>query len=76
MKFVHPDECPDGPHRGPEGPCEDLGQCGKCLSPSWRLRPKGERFGDHIPDCSLPDPHPGFCMGGGWGHPPTEVMRG
>src|SRR6185312_3902521 len=47
-------ECPDGPHRGPEGPNEDIGQCGKCGSPTFRMRPPGETFGTHADDCSLP----------------------
>ena len=68
--------CPLGPHRGPEGPNEDLGQCPKCWGLSYRMRPEGEEFGGHIPDCSLPRRHESYCVGGGNGHPPAEKRRG
>lgn len=68
--------CPDGPHRFPQGPNEDLGQCQKCGSPSWCMRPEGEEFGGHAPDCSLPRRHESYCKPGGNGHPDPEVMRG
>ena len=71
-----PSACPDRPHRGPEGPNEDLGQCPKCLMPSWSKRPEGETFGCHLPDCSLPVDHESFCVGGGSGHPPSRKVRG
>ena len=70
------EHCPDGPHRGPEGPNEDLSQCSRCLSPSWAMRPDGEEFGGHIADCSLPRRHEGYCVGGGSGHPAPKVRRG
>lgn len=69
-------DCPDGPHRGPQGPNEDLGQCGRCLMPSHSMRPVGETMGLHADDCSLDDRHPSYCVGGGAGHPPAPVIRG
>jgi hypothetical protein len=72
----NPKECPNGPHRGPQGPNEDLSQCGLCLMPSYSMRPRGETFGNHLPDCSLPIDHESFCVGGGDGHPEAEVVRG
>lgn len=71
-----PDECPNAPHRGPQGPNEDLAQCGLCLMPSYSMRPAGETFGEHLPDCSLPIGHPSYCEPGGNGHPRAEVVRG
>lgn len=71
-----PDQCPEGPHRGPQGPCEDLSQCGRCWMPSFALRPAGETFGEHADDCSLPAVHEGWCVGGGSGHPPSRLVRG
>ena len=41
-------------HRGPQGPNEDLSQCWQCGTPTYRLRPVGETFGEHQADCSLP----------------------
>ena len=77
MSHLHDREnCPDGPHRGPQGPNEDLSQCARCLMPSWSMRPVGETIGRHLPDCSLPNRHPGYCVGGGAGHPDAEVLRG
>lgn len=71
-----PDECPNGPHRPPEGPCEDIGQCQLCLSMSFSMRPPGECYGEHAPDCSLPERHESYCVGGGQGHSKAEVLRG
>ena len=71
-----PATCPEGPHRGPEGPNEDLAQCPRCWGVSWELRPEGETFGHHLPDCSLPLRHSGCCEPGGAGHPPAELIRG
>lgn len=68
--------CPDGPHRGPQGPNEDLAQCHTCWSVNYALRPDGETYGDHLPDCSLPLRHGGYCVPGGTGHPPSEHVRG
>lgn len=68
--------CPDGPHRFPQGPNEDVAVCMKCGSPSWGMRPEGEEFGGHAPDCSLPRRHESYCKPGGNGHPAPEVMRG
>ena len=68
--------CPDGPHRGPEGPNEDMGQCGKCGGFSFSMRPEGETFGRHWSDCSLPNRHQGECVGGGAGHPDAPKIRG
>ena len=69
-------ECPDRPHRGPEGPNEDLGQCWKCGSLSHSMRPEGEEFGGHIKDCSLPQRHESYCKPGGQGHPEPKLRRG
>ena len=74
--MIHPSQCPGGPHRGPEGPNEDIAMCFACGSPSWSLRPENEQIGLHAADCSLPRRHEGYCVGGGDGHPPTEVVRG
>lgn len=68
--------CPNGPHRGPQGPNEDLDQCRECWSISWALRPGGETYGDHIPDCSLPIEHESYCAPGGVGHKPSQHVRG
>lgn len=73
---VPPDECPDRPHRGPQGPNEDLNVCLRCGSPSWMFRPVGETFGEHLPDCSLPYWHESYCLPGGSGHGPSRVVRG
>ena len=70
------DDCPDGPHRGPEGPNEDLMQCRRCWGLSHSKRPAGEEFGGHLPDCSLPRDHESYCVGGGNGHPAPRVVRG
>ena len=69
-------QCPDSPHRGPQGPNEDLAQCPTCLAPSWAMRPDGEVIGLHLDDCSLLNRHEGHCVGGGEGHPPADVVRG
>jgi hypothetical protein len=69
-------ECPNQPHRGPQGPNEDIGQCGLCMSFSYRMRPAGESFGYHKDDCSLDVGHPGYCVGGGEGHTPAPKIRG
>lgn len=69
-------ECPLGPHRPPQGPNEDIGVCGTCWSPTWRLRPEGETYGVHLPDCSLPVRHESYCQPGGSGHPPAAKIRG
>jgi hypothetical protein len=70
------DECPNRPHRGPEGPNEDISQCGFCGLPSYAMRPWGETFGEHLDDCSLPVWHESYCQPGGSGHPPAKVIRG
>lgn len=71
-----PQDCPDAPHRGPEGPNEDMSQCSACAMPSHSTRPDGEEYGQHLPDCSLPRRHPSYCQPGGAGHPPAETQRG
>lgn len=77
LKFRNnPHECPDQPHRGPQGPNEDLAQCIKCLRISWSKRPAGETFGLHSADCSLPADHESYCVGGGIGHEPAPIVRG
>ena len=63
-------------HRGPEGPNEDLGACPDCWSISYALRPEGETFGYHLPDCSLPERHESYCEPGGSGHPRAQKIRG
>ncbi|WP_156251001.1 helix-turn-helix domain-containing protein [Pseudactinotalea terrae] len=68
--------CPQGPHRGPEGPNEDLATCPLCGGGSWTLRPEGETLGLHAQDCSLPVRHESRCIGGGTGHAPAPVVRG
>lgn len=68
--------CPRGPHRIPQGPNEDIAQCPVCLAPDYVLRPPGETFGEHLPDCSLPERHEGRCVGGGNGHPRAPLVRG
>lgn len=68
--------CPDGPHRAPEGPNEDVSQCTTCWGLSYALRPAGETYGDHLPDCSLPLRHESYCQPGGTGHPTGPVIRG
>ena len=68
------DDCPDrNKHREPRGPCEDISQCGLCGAITFALRPEGETYGFHEPDCSLPLLHENFCVGGGSGHPPGKV---
>lgn len=69
-------DCPNGPHRAPEGPNEDLGQCRRCLGISHSMRPDNEQIGLHADDCSLPRHHPSYCVGGGTGHAPVEIIRG
>lgn len=76
MNFVDPEKCSQGPHRGPQGPNEDIGQCPECLSMSYAMRPSNEQIGLHIDDCSLDLRHPSFCVGGGEGHAPVEIVRG
>ena len=71
-----PANCPDAPHRGPQGPNEDLSQCWMCHLPSWRMRPWGETIGYHLDDCSLPIWHESYCQPGGNGHPPAPKIRG
>ena len=70
------DPCPDGPHRSPEGPNEDMAQCHRCLVIDFTMRPENEQYGLHADDCSLPRRHQGWCEGGGTGHAPVEIVRG
>jgi hypothetical protein len=70
------DTCPNGPHRGPQGPNEDMGKCLDCWAPSYALRPEGETYGDHLSDCSLPRRHESYCEPGGAGHPAAPEIRG
>lgn len=65
-----------GTHPLPEGPNEDVGQCGTCHGPVGVPRPEGETMGLHADDCSLPIRHPGECEPGGDGHPVAPVVRG
>lgn len=64
------------PHRGPQGPNEDIGQCSYCGMPNRTLRAAGETFGEHLPDCSLPIDHESYCVPGGSGHPTARLVRG
>ncbi len=73
---VAPSQRPRSPHRGPTGPNEDMARCVFCGSPSWQMRPWGETFGLHEPDCSLPIWHKSYCVPGGNGHPAAPVVRG
>ena len=70
------EDCPMAPHRLPEGPNEDVAQCGWCMSPMHVMRKWGETFGNHIPDCSLPIWHESYCKPGGEGHPVAPTVRG
>jgi hypothetical protein len=76
VAHCRPSECPRGPHRGPEGPNEDLSQCLLCWSPSYSMRAWGETYGEHLPDCSLPIWHESYCEPGGHGHPKAPKIRG
>lgn len=71
-------DCPkfNGEHRGPQGPNEDMAQCGYCGVPTYSKRPPGETYGNHLDDCSLPIDHESYCEPGGSGHPPAERIRG
>lgn len=69
-------DCPYAPHRPPQGPNEDMGVCTICFAPSHVMRPAGEPYGDHLPDCSLPRQHEGYCLPGGSGHPRATDVRG
>lgn len=76
LPWLNHADCPDRDrHRPPQGPCEDLGQCPRCLWLSFEMRPAGETFGFHARDCSLSERHEGDCVGGGNGHRPG-VIRG
>lgn len=68
--------CPASPHRGPEGPNEDLSVCQICGSISYEMRPEGETYGDHLADCSLDIKHESYCKPGGAGHPRAPTIRG
>lgn len=72
----NPEKCPNAPHRGPQGPNEDIAVCDLCGSLTHSLRPEGETFGYHAVDCSLPERHGGYCVRGGNGHPPAKIIRG
>lgn len=72
-----PETCPDGPHRPPQGPNEEVSMCSRCWGLSWEMRPEGETYGEHLPDCAHKDPrHTGYCIPGGAGHPRAAVIRG
>lgn len=68
--------CPMGPHRGPEGPNEDVACCHLCGSVDYELRPVDETYGHHLPDCRLPRRHHSYCEPGGAGHSPAPIIRG
>lgn len=69
-------DCPDAPHRPPQGPNEDICVCYRCGSGSWEKRPKGETFGLHADDCSLHENHIDYCLPGGVGHARASKIRG
>lgn len=71
-----PSACPGAPHRGPQGPNEDIAQCAGCGWVSYSKRPPNETFGHHLADCSLPVGHESYCKPGGNGHPDADVIRG
>jgi hypothetical protein len=73
--MTDPEACPEGPHRAPEGPNEDLAQCPRCWSPTYAMRREGETYGEHLPDCSLPQRHESYCRPGGAGHPRSSTVR-
>lgn len=73
----HAWECPHlARHRPPQGPNEDVAVCRECGTLTYSMRPPGETFGEHLPDCALPVDHSGYCVPGGAGHPPSTVVRG
>jgi hypothetical protein len=72
--FIRLGPCP--PHRQPEGPNEDTAICPRCGQMTYEMRPPGETYGTHLYDCSLPIDHESYCVGGGSGHPPADVVRG
>jgi hypothetical protein len=76
MKNLYDPNCPYLPHRGPQGPNEDISTCAHCGRMSYVKRPQGETYGFHIADCSLPVDHESYCEPGGAGHTPTENVRG
>lgn len=71
-----PEDCSSRSHRWPEGPNEDVGVCPHCWMGTWEMRPDGETYGDHLPDCSLPRRHESHCVPGGQGHPRAATIRG
>lgn len=76
---VRPEDCSINarePHRPPEGPNEDVGQCPLCRSFMAVMRPWGETYGWHADDCALPIWHAGRCAPGGSGHPAAPTIRG
>ncbi len=64
------------PHRGPQGPNEDVATCTKCWRPTYAMRSKNETYGLHLADCSLPIGHKSYCKPGGQGHPKASKIRG
>ena len=63
-EFIHAEHlCLDiANHRGPQGPNEDVATCFRCNYISFKMRPEGETFGEHLPDCVLPINHQSYCM--------------
>jgi hypothetical protein len=76
LEHVKAKPCPNEPHRDPQGPNEDLSACPACGALTYELRPEGETYGDHLPDCSLPQRHESHCQPGGAGHPTAPVICG
>lgn len=71
-KLIDTKDCPRE-HPEVAGPCMDVGVCPDCWMPIGVMRPQGETFGFHAEDCSLPERHYGYCVGGGTGHPVGKV---
>lgn len=75
--LIEGNTCKDHLHGFPQGPNEDMGGfCMKSGQGIRTMRPDGETFGDHLPDCLLSIKHPGYCEGGGKGHTSARTIRG
>lgn len=72
---VSPTTCKYGPHRGPQGPNEDLAQCFRCGAVSHRMRAWGDTFGAHSIDCGLPIWHGDYCSRANVPHVTSALVR-
>lgn len=70
------ENCPYGPHRGPQGPNEDLAQCFHCGTISHRMRPWGDTFCGHLDECGLPIWHASLCAPAELPHPTSTAALG